>query len=195
MATKPEAAGAAAAEKPKSKKMLFIIIGVLVLALGGGAAAFFLLKKHPEEGGETATKSAHAPAPRKAPDPKSPPTYLPLESMVVNLADPGGVRFAQLGITLKVEDSKTADSVKLFMPSVRNAVLLLVSQRSADELLAVEGKEKLSRAIIREVSLQLGYDVGDDEDEDDAKSSSKRKRRAPAYTPVQEVLFSSFIIQ
>lgn len=194
MATKPEAASAAAAEKPKSKKMLFIIIGVVVLALGGGAAAFFMLKKHPEEGGEAAAKTAHAPAPRKAPDPKAPPTYLPLESMVVNLADAGGSRFAQLGITLKVEDSKTADNVKLFMPSVRNAVLLLVSQRSADELLAVEGKEKLSRAIIREVSLQLGYDVGDDDEEDDGKSS-KRKRRAPAYTPVQEVLFSSFIIQ
>lgn len=198
MATKPEADSAAAAEKPKSKKLLLIIIGVVVLALVGGGAAFFLLKKHPEEaaeGEDHAEKPKAAPV-RKAPDPKTPPTFLPLENMVVNLADPGGGRFAQVGITLKLEDSKTADAVKLYMPSIRNAILLEISQRTADELLGVEGKEKLVRSIIREVSAQLGYDIGEDEDEEaDPAKATKKKRRPPAYTPVEAVLFSSFIVQ
>lgn len=200
MSAKPAAEGAAVAEKPKSKKMLFIIIGVVVLALVGGGAAFFLLKKgHTEEEGADGEQTAHAkpaPAPRKAPDPKAPPTFMPIENMVVNLADPGGGRFAQVGITLKLEDAKTADEVKLYMPAIRNAVLMTISQRTADELLGIEGKEKLTRAIIREVSAQLGFDIGDDDEEEaDPAKAAKKKKRPPAYTPVQAVLFSSFIVQ
>ena len=34
--------------------------------------------------------------------PKGPPTFLPLENMVVNLADPGGEKVAQVGVTLEL---------------------------------------------------------------------------------------------
>lgn len=116
--------------------------------------------------------------------------------MVVNLADPGGGRFAQVGITLKLEDAKTADNVKLYMPSIRNAILMEISKRTADELLGIQGKEKLTRAIVREVSGQLGFEIDDDEEEEtDPVKAAKKKRRAPAYTPVEAVLFSSFIVQ
>ena len=195
MSAKPSAEGAAPAEKPKSKKMLLIIIGaVVVLALVGGGAAFFLMKKkHADEDPADETHAAKpAPAPvHKAPDPKSPPTYLPMDNMVVNLADPGGSRFAQVGISLKLDDSKTADTVKLYMPSIRSAVLLQISQRTADELLSPEGKEKLTKGIIREVSEQLGYEVEDDEE----TAAPKKKRRPLPPSPVQAVLFSSFIVQ
>ena len=201
MSAKPAAEGAAAAEKPKSKKMLFIIIGVVVLALVGGGAAFFLTKKKHADGEEGADTEHAAPKPtaaapaHKAPDPKNPPTYLPVDNMVVNLADPGGGRFAQVGITLKLEDAKTADTVKLYMPSIRNGILMEISQRTADELLGVEGKEKLTRAIVREVSSHLGFELDDEDAPEDAAKAPKKKRKAPAYTPVQAVLFSSFIVQ
>jgi flagellar FliL protein len=195
MSAKPAAEGEAPA-KPKSKKLLFIIIGVVVLALVGGGAAFFLLKKKPaDEEGEDGAEKHDKPAVvhKKPPDPKAPPTYLPMDNMVVNLADAGGSRFAQVGITLKLDDAKTADTVKLYMPSIRSGVLMLISQRTADELLAVEGKEKLTKAIIREVSEQLGYEV-DDEDDASASAKKKKKRNLPP-SPVQAVLFSSFIVQ
>ncbi|MDO9158541.1 MAG: flagellar basal body-associated FliL family protein [Burkholderiaceae bacterium] len=191
MADKPQAA--AEPEKPKSKKMLIIIVAVVLLVvLIGGGAAFFLLKKKDTD--EEAGGDKPAPAVvHKKPDPKAPPTYLPMDNMVVNLADPGGGRFAQVGITLKLDDAKTADTVKAFMPSIRNAVLLEISKRTSDELLAIEGKESLTRAIIREVSAQLGYEV-EDEDADDGKPTKKRRVALPP-SPVQAVLFSSFIVQ
>jgi flagellar FliL protein len=162
----------APAAKPKGKKMLIIIIAlVLVLLIGGGLGAFLLMKRShasEEDGGE------HA-APAKV-VPKGPPTFLPFENMVVNLADPGGNRFVQVGLTLQVDDQATSDQIKAFMPSLRSAVLVILSQRTADELLQVQGKEQLSADIIGEVSRQLGYD----------------KAR---HNPVQAVLFSSFIIQ
>ncbi len=189
-------AAAPAKEKPKSKKMLIIVVA-LVLVLGiAGAAAFFVLgkKKHAddEEGGGAAAAPAHETA-------KAPPTFLPFENMVVNLADPGGDRFAQVGITVEVADAKTAEQIKLYLPSIRSSVLLLISQRTAGELLVREGKEKLAKDILREVSRPLGHTVPRDRpkraasaEEDDEED--RPARRAPK-NPVQGILFSSFIIQ
>ena len=123
------------------------------------------------------------------------PTFLPLDNMVANLSDPGGDRFVQLGITLELADEKTASTVKQYLPSIRNGILMLVSQRTADELLAREGKEKLAADILEEVSAPLGFGANakkrarDDEDADEDRPRASRK------SPVRRVLFSSFIIQ
>lgn len=183
-------APAATAEAPakKSKKLLFIILGVVVLALIGAGAAFFILKKNTAEPGD-----GHAEEPvaeYHAPDPGTPPTFLPLDSMVVNLADPGGNRVVQLAITLRVQDTQTGDAIKVYMPSIRNGILLLVSQRTAEEILKTEGKEKLAEAIIEEISGVMGYEI----DEQEEAGTKKKRRRAPP-NPLQGVLFSSFIVQ
>lgn len=191
-----------AAAPAKSKKMLVIILGVVVLLLvaGGGAAAWFMTRSHGDE--EEGAKAAHKEAPKVA------PTFLPLENMVVNLADPGGDRFAQIGITLEVADAKTAEQVKSYLPSIRSGILLLVSQRTSSELLQREGKEKLAHDILREVSRPLGYSVPTERErakaaaaaaaaaEEDADPEERPvRRRAAERNPVQRVLFSSFIIQ
>lgn len=80
------------------------------------------------------------------------------------------------------------------MPSIRSQILMLLSQRTADEVLQVKGKEKLSADIIAAVSETMGYPVPEAEDESaDAKPKKKRKKVEPS--PVQAVLFSSFIVQ
>jgi len=185
----------APAAAAKSKKLLIILVVVALLVVALGAAAFALLAKRGaggEEGGP-----AHA---AQAIDLKMPPTFLPMENMVVNLADPGGDRFAQVGITLELTDEKTAELVKKYMPSIRSAVLLLLSQRTTDELLTRAGKEKLALDIRQAVSQPLGFKVAkprkrkaarDEQDEDEDEDY------APPVdnNPVRKVLFSSFIIQ
>ena len=192
------AAAAAATDAPdapkkKSKKLLFIIIGVLVLGLAGAGGAFFIMKKN-AAAAEGADEEEEAPAKVAKVDPKSAPTFLPLDNMVVNLADPGGNRFIQVGLTLQLQDAATGEAVKAFMPSIRSQILLLLSQRTADEVLQVQGKEKLSSDIIAAVSETMGYPVPEAEDEAaDTKPKKKRKKAEPS--PVQAVLFSSFIVQ
>ena len=165
-------AAAPAKEKASNKKLIVIGAIVALLVVVGGAAAWFMLGRHSGE------EEDGAPAPRKAAAAKVAPTFMPIENMVVNLADPGGDRFAQIGITLELEDTKTGEQVKQYLPAIRSAILLLVSQRTAEELLTREGKEKLAgeiRDMINEV-LEPG---------------SAGKKEAPA----REVLFTSFIIQ
>ncbi len=186
-------AGDTGATKPKRRgKLLLIVIGIAVLALAGAVAALLLIKQHQAED-EYDDLDEPAQVERKA-DPKHPPIYLPLDSMVVNLADPGGSRFAQLGITLKLQDEATATAIKSRMPSIRNGILLQISQRTANELLSLEGKQRLNRDIIHEISTEMGY--GPDKaaaGDDPYRQGKPRARKQP--NPVQDVLFSSFLVQ
>jgi flagellar protein FliL len=187
-AAAPAPAANAEGTPKKSKKMLFIILGVVVLALAGAGGAFFILKKNtaePTDGHEEEAVVEH-----HAPDPGTPPTFLPIDSMVVNLADPGGNRVVQLAITLQVQDAHTSDAIKVYMPSIRAGILMLVSQRTADEILKPEGKEQLAQAIVEEISGVMNYEIESHEDKD----SKKKRRRAPP-NPLQSVMFSSFIVQ
>jgi flagellar protein FliL len=186
-ATAPEA------PKKKSKKLLFIIIGVVVLALIGAGAALFIMKKNAAaEDGEFADEETEVT--HQAKDPKHAPVFLPLENMVVNLADPGGTRFIQLGLTLQLQDAKTEADVKTYMPSIRSDILLLISQRTADEMLQVQGKAKLANDIIAAISKEMGYQLPDHEAEGAEAAPKKKKSKAPP-NPVQAVLFSSLIVQ
>ena len=191
MATAPEDAGGD--KPPKKSKKLLVIIGaaVLVLALGGGGAFWYISKQRAaaaaEEGGDEPAKAAHDAHP-------SPPAYLPMDNMVVNLADAGGDRVAQIGVTLVVADEHTAGTVKAFLPTIRSGVLMLISQKTAAELLTGEGKEALSKAILREASLPFG---GGEEPEAEQEGEGKKKKSKAKHAdyPVTAVLFSSFIIQ
>lgn len=188
MATKPDAAkadaGGGAPAAPKSKKMLVIVGGlVVVLALAGGGAWFMMSKK--AAAAEDVEEVSHA-------APKGPPTFLPLDNMVVNLADPGGEKVAQVGITLEVVDLKAVDKVKVYLPAIRSGILLLISQRTAEDLLQIEGKEKLSQDILVEALKPFGG--GEEVDPKDKKAVARAKKLAEAG-PVRGVYFSSFIVQ
>ena len=191
---------AEAAAPPKRKKMLLIVgVAVLVLALGGGGAWVYIGKQR-----AAAMEAEEEEAPVKA-ESKEAPTYLPLDNMVVNLADPGGDKVAQIGITLQLSDAHATDKVKQFLPTIRSGILLLVSQKTSEELLKREGKEKLAADILREAKRPFGAveeEVADEvekKEETGAKKPKKakaaKKTKAHEAPPVQRVLFSSFIIQ
>jgi flagellar FliL protein len=204
VATKNEEAEVAKEVKPapKGKKKLIIIIAavVLLLVLGGGGAFWYISKQKAaalaaeEEGGDGAAAATHAPAAAGHGDAKAPPVYLPMDNMVVNLADPGGERVAQVGITLEVTDSHAADSVKAYMPTIRSAVLMLLSRKTSEEMLSPEGKQKLIEEILIESSVPFGggHKV---ESEEAPATNKKTKKQAAVQYPVVGVLFSSLIVQ
>ncbi len=194
MATKPAETATA---PPKSKKMLVIVLMVvLVLGLAAIGAFVYVSKQRAaavlDDPDQPAAEAKHT-------APSGPPVYLPLDNMVVNLADPGGERVAQVGITFELRDAAAAESVKQYLPSIRSGVLLLVSQKTSEEMLQREGKEKLAADILREAARPFGG-LDDDEVADPAKkdappSRKQRNRVRPGDLPVQRVLFSSFIVQ
>jgi flagellar FliL protein len=191
----------AGAAPPKGKKKLIIIIiaAVLVLAIGGVGAMLMLKKKAPAEGEEGAGEPAKASVSKH--DPKSPPVFAPLDPFTVNLADKEAERYAQVGITLELDNAKTEAELKLYMPAVRNNILMLLAHKTSAELLEREGKDRLAREVARETSRGLGIEIEPEDDEADAeedttskKKKSKKKKEAQVL-PVTAVYFSTFIIQ
>ena len=198
------AAAAADAPAPKKGNKKLIVIGaavVLLLVAGGGA--FMMMKKKADPDAEGDGAETHQAAPKAAVkhDPAHPPVFVPLDNFTVNLADRDAERYAQVGITLEVTDAKVGEQMKVFMPAIRNNILMALSEKTARDLMDREGKTKLAEKIRRETSRALGYEVEEPEDEEAADEADappkkkKKKKRVEPELPVTAVHFSNFIIQ
>jgi len=184
---KPAPAAAGTTAKPKSKKLVLIIIGVLILAAGGGGAWYFLKGSKHEE--------AKVAAPEL-------PTFMTLDPFTVNLQHEEGDQFLQIGITFKVAGMEQADKIRQNLPEIRSRLIFLLSSKHASDLIPLEGKNKLSREIILETNTILGIRPPKAEATSTAASGTDAASATPAEATgsasskgVQEVLFTSFVIQ
>ena len=200
--------------KKSKKKLIIIVAAALVLWGGGGGGGYlFMAKKKAEaaaaaaaeEGGEEAAPVHKAPKDSR----KTPPTYVALDPFVVNLADKEADRFAQIGVTLQVDDAKFADEMKTYMPAIRSGILMVLAHKTSVQLLERSGKEALAGEIMRAAARPIGIEFDDEDDEetsahrkteskDEAPAKTgkkKKKKRPPVHNPISSVLFSNFIIQ
>lgn len=183
--SKPEAPAGDAPPKKGGKMLMIIIIVVLVLLIivAGGIGALILLKKGGgDSGGEHAEPAAVA-APHTAVDLAHPPVFAALDAFTVNLRREEGDHYLQAVIALRVTDQKTADALKGFTPEIRHRINLLLSSKLPSEVQTIEGREALAAEILDQVNESLGY------------PPPPPGSRVPVATPVQAVLFNSFIIQ
>ena len=184
--------------KIKKKLILIVAVAALLVLVVGGAAALLLKRNAGASDAEGEGEEATTPAAVRRHGGTS-PVFVPLDPFTVNLADRQADRYAQVGITLEIEDAKTGDEIKAFMPAIRNNVLMAIGDRTAADLLGREGKALLAERIRREASRALGYEVDDkvlDARADDAPAQGKKTQPAAAATlPVKAVHFSNFIIQ
>ena len=210
-------AGAAVPAKKGKKKLVILLAVVLLVVLAGGGGAVFFMKKKAHDALQAQADEGAAPAAEHAVarhDAKHPPIFLPLDPFVVNLADKETERYAQIGITLELEDAKFADDMKAYMPAIRNAVLMILAHKTSAELLERSGKEKLAGQIQREAARSMGIEIDEPDDEDTeaakpkadddeaapkksakAKAKAKSKKAKAAANPVRRVHFANFIVQ
>ncbi len=197
--------------KTGSKKKLIVMIGsiILVLLLAGAGGLLYLKNKAAraaaEAGDDSVASVAHGPA--KA-DPAHPPTFLPLDPFVVNLADRESDRYAQIGIVLEIDSPVFADQMKAYMPAIRNAILMILAHKNSRELLERSGKEELAAEILRETVRPMGIEISRPQPvdekagdatvaarDDGSAAKAKPARKASVHNPVRHVHFSNFIIQ
>ena len=187
MSAAPAAPAEGDAPKKGSKKLIIIGAAVAVLLAGGGGAFFMMKKKADAEAAAAAEgedgEAEHAAPGKQAKKPehgkdehKGPPTFVPLDPFIVNLADKEGERFAQIGVSLQVDDAKIGEEMKGYMPAIRNSVLLILSHKTSAELLSIEGKQKLAEEIRRDAARAMGYEIEDPEDEE---AAAKAEEDAP----------------
>lgn len=188
----------------KKKKLIIVIVAaMLVLAVAAGGAVMVIKKKQraaaEAAAGEDGSPVAEQPVAPKEHAHSGPPTFLPLDPFVVNLADRETERFAQIGITLELDDPKYAEQLKAYMPAIRNGILMTLSGKTSGDLLTRAGKEKLASEVMRDAVRPLGIELQDDsaeagkpQEEEDAPQMPKTPLEE---SPVRRVHFSSFIVQ
>ena len=158
------APAAAPAPKKSRKGLLIVLTLVVILLLGGGGGAYWFMFRGTGEA-EAAEAQPAAPAPTGV---------IPLEPFVVNLADPTGSRFLRVTLSLVVADEAIAhefEEDEVVVLRVRSAILELLAQKQASELVTPEGKTHLKKSIAEGVA------------------------HAAHELEVADVLFSEFIVQ
>ena len=165
-----------AISKPASRRLLWLMLALVGLGLPGAAVWFFYLNPKTDKF-QFALELK----------PAGSTVYLPLEPVVINLGDEGGGRFAQVGITFQIREPKLVEDVKKVLPTIRNRILISLSERKAQDLLTKEGKERLAADILVEAGRAFGIEP--------APEKAAVPAASPATNPVVQVLFSSLIIQ
>ena len=184
--------GSAANPAPgKKRRGLIIGVGAVLMCAGAGAGAWVFTRPVEDE------LSDALPEHRSAK--KTAPIYVPLDQFTVNLADEGGERLAQVGVTLELVDAKAEAATKAQMPAVRNSILLLLSSSRSGELLTLSGKQKLATRIAELTGQHLGWQPPPEAPAATGADDFVVARRTAQHrgwpNPVEAVHFSHFIVQ
>jgi flagellar FliL protein len=135
--------------KKKGKGMLIIIAVVVVVALAVGGGAYFFLKK---SGGGSAGEAGHGKTEGSKEGGKEggkagEGAMLVLEPFVVNLNEQNGNRFLKVALQLEMSDPKFVEMAKSKNPQIRDAIITLLTSKTADTLMLPEGKLQLKDEI------------------------------------------------
>jgi flagellar FliL protein len=171
----PTASTPSPARAGKRRPARLIVVSLAGLLLAGGAGAgWYFLGREPAKPQKVEHKVAKK------------PLFTTLEPFTVNLQDPRGERFAQIGVTLQFDNPDVEIEIKDRLPALRNDVLMLISSKRVEDLLSMEGKQQLAQDIRLRAGRALGLDLPE------AGASAPR---GAVENPVRAVLFSQFIVQ
>ena len=144
----------------KGNTKLFIIIGAvaLVLIIGVGFGAYYVgaksasstLAEAPIE--EIKTKAIDRAIGRQV-DAIGP--LVPINEFLINLLDKENSRYLKATMTIEVDSEETAEEIQTRMPQIRDAILLLTSNKTFAELHDLQGKMQLRAELIGHLNTLL----------------------------------------
>lgn len=160
-------------------KIILIVNAVLLLLAVAVGVTYFLMSGNGNGNSQQdsevlpdAAPAADKPAEHKG----GTPIYVPLNpAFVVNFENQQQVSFLQVDVQVMTYDPAVEEALKIHMPRVRNALLLLFGGKQYHEINTREGKRKLAQEAIEEIKKVL-QEVGAPDD-------------------VEALYFTSFVMQ
>lgn len=167
-----DAAAPAAPAAGGNSKMMFIMIATMfIMLLGGMGGVYFMMK-----GNARGEAGAGEERPQKA-VPKAAAIYVSFEPpFVVNFPADSAVKFLQLTVQIMTRELAVQHQIKGNDPAIRDALLSLFGQQTADGLATVEGKEALRARALEAVRAVIKAEGGNAD-------------------KVEAVYFTSFVMQ
>lgn len=136
----------ASAKTPKKKIMKLIIIGAGVVVILGGGFAGWKLFLH--KGGDAGTAAATAEHAKKRPEGH----IVTLDPFVVNLSEPSEVTYLKITINLEVESEGISAEIQTRTPQIRDAILMLLTSKTAEDVKDTRGKLKLQDDMLERIN-------------------------------------------
>jgi flagellar basal body-associated protein FliL len=154
------------------KKLLPVVLG-LVLAAGGFFAYTMFLSgggpvETPVQAQNKAIKADAADKKKRLKQGLEGPVVSLGDALVVNLADPGGLAFAKLDVSLQVDAATPVEAAaegsdtgpKLAeQTQIRNIVIDVINSHSASELSTADGRDRAKQEIIKAVNEETRHTV------------------------------------
>lgn len=140
----------------KSKKKLIIIIAavvVLVLLIGVGVGLFFFLNKE-EPVDEKKSSDIEVPVPVVSQNADIGP-MVNIEEFIVNIISSENNHYVKASLTLELTNESAKEEVTKRMPQVRDSVLLLVGNKTYEELQDLQGKKQLKAELMSKLNAIL----------------------------------------
>lgn len=152
MAEKKDTKDVAPTEE-KSNKKLFIIIGgvvLLLLLLGGGAAGYFLFLKKPAEA-DAADPGLEVPVPELNQNATIGP-MVDISEFIVNIISDDTNHYVKASLTIELSNEEVKEEITQRMPQIRDSILLLVGNKTYEELKDLQGKKQLKAELSSKIN-------------------------------------------
>jgi flagellar protein FliL len=134
------------------KKKLILLIAAVVFLLGaGGAAYYFLVIKKSQETDPSTAVSLISPPPGQA----QIGPMVEVREFVVNIIGVDTPHYVKAAMVLELDRETTLDEVNRRMPQIRDAILLLVGNKTFEELQDIQGKNQVKAEVKAKINSFL----------------------------------------
>ncbi|PID72033.1 MAG: flagellar basal body protein FliL [Desulfobulbus propionicus] len=139
--------------KGKKKRIIIIIAAVLVLLIGGGAAVYFLFLKKDPPPVEEPNEQAALIQPVENSDEFGP--TVTIDEFIVNIISEDTAHYVKASLSLEMSNEDVLEEAKKRMPQIRDAVLLLIGNKTFEELQDLQGKKQVKAEIKNKINSFL----------------------------------------
>jgi len=155
MAEKKDKKEEGAGEGKKNKKLILFAIGALVLVaviIVGGS--FFIEKKQPPPE-EKKQPAQSVPVPDLSQKPDIGPMIEVKEFIVNIISQDNNLHYVKATLSIEVSSPSAQAEVNQRMPQIRDAILMLVGNKTYEELQDLQGKRQLKSEMISKINTFL----------------------------------------
>jgi len=144
-------------KKGGKKKLIIIIAAALVVLLAAGGGYFFLVHKPKQEEmkRKQEEESKAAALIRPVPEEAKIGPMVEIKEFVVNIIGEDTPHYVKASLSLELDKETTLEEVNKRMPQIRDAILLLIGNKTFEELQDIQGKNQVKAELKSKINAFL----------------------------------------
>lgn len=138
----------------KKKKLIIIIAAATLLLLVAGAVIFLFLSKDNVSSEKQVNPVTNIPVPTLH-DPTTIGPMLNIDEFIVNIISADTPHYVKASLTLELSNKEVEAEAQLRMPQIRDAILLLIGNKTYEEIQDLQGKKQLKAELQNKLNAFL----------------------------------------